>query len=145
LTPHASISWLIKASEEVLDLRQHLLVLHRLGGLVDVHHHGPLEVCPGAGYRVHAVIMSVRSAAAGDVGELVEGGVVAVLAGRVLAEEALVDHHAVPSAHRLRCVDDSGLFLTLGPFALQGRRRALLGRAELLMPAEIRLTKGQLQ
>ena len=50
-----------------------------------------------------------------------------------LAEEALGDHHAVPSAHRLQCVDDPGLFLTLGLFALQGRRRALPGRAELLM------------
>ena len=49
-----------------------------------------------AGYRVHTVIVSDRSAIAGDVGELVEEGVVALLGGCVLAEEALGDHHAGP-------------------------------------------------
>ena len=44
--------------EKVLDLRQHLLVSHGLGGLIDVHHHGPLEVGDSAGYRVHPVIVA---------------------------------------------------------------------------------------
>jgi hypothetical protein len=35
-----------------------------------VHHHGPLEVGDGAGYRVYAV--RERPAVFGDVGELVE-------------------------------------------------------------------------
>jgi hypothetical protein len=49
--PHAPVRRLIEAFEEVLDLRHHLLVSHGLGGLVDVHHHGPLEVRHCAGYR----------------------------------------------------------------------------------------------
>jgi hypothetical protein len=53
----------------------HLLIPHGLGGLVDVHHHGPLEVRHRAGYCVHAVIVRQRPAVAGDVGELVEEGV----------------------------------------------------------------------
>jgi hypothetical protein len=44
IDPHAAPSRLIEAFDEVLDLRQHLLVSHGLGCLVDVHHHGPLEV-----------------------------------------------------------------------------------------------------
>ena len=38
---------------------------YRLGRLVDVHHHGPLEVGDGAGYGVHPVIMGERTGAAG--------------------------------------------------------------------------------
>jgi hypothetical protein len=45
IDPHASVGRLIEAFEEVLDLR----ILHGLGRLVDVHHHGPLEVSDGAG------------------------------------------------------------------------------------------------
>jgi hypothetical protein len=47
----------MEAFEEVLDLRQHLLISHGLGRLVDVHHHGPLEVGDGAGYGVYAVVV----------------------------------------------------------------------------------------
>jgi hypothetical protein len=72
------------------------------------------------GYRVHPVIVSERTAVAGDVGELVEEGVVALLGGCVLAEKALGDHHAVLGEHRPQGVDDPGLFLTLGPFAFPG-------------------------
>jgi len=43
-----------------------------LGRLVDVRHHGPLEVGDGAGYCVHPVIVGERIAVLGDVGELVE-------------------------------------------------------------------------
>jgi len=57
----------------------HLLIPHGLGRLVDVHHHGPLEVGYCAGYRVQAVIVRERTAVFGDVGELVEEGVIAVL------------------------------------------------------------------
>jgi hypothetical protein len=39
----------LKPFEEVLDLGLHLLIPHGLGCLVDVHHHGPLEVGDGAG------------------------------------------------------------------------------------------------
>jgi hypothetical protein len=60
------------AFDEVLDLRQHLLIPHGLGRLVDVHHHGPLEVGGGAGYGVHPVIVGERAAVFGEVGELVE-------------------------------------------------------------------------
>ena len=42
---------LLEAFEEVLDLG----VFHGLGRLVDVHHHGPLEVRHRAGYRVYTV------------------------------------------------------------------------------------------
>jgi hypothetical protein len=38
--------------------------------LVDVHHHGPLEVRHGAGYCVHPVIVGERTAVFGDVAEL---------------------------------------------------------------------------
>jgi hypothetical protein len=58
--------------------------------LVDVHHHGPLEVGDGAGYGVHPVIVGERTAVFGEVGELVEEGVIAVLGSCVLAEEALL-------------------------------------------------------
>jgi hypothetical protein len=62
------VGWL----KQVLDLRLHLLIPHGLGRLVDVHHHGPLEVGDGAGYRVHPVIVGERAAVFGEVGELVE-------------------------------------------------------------------------
>ena len=39
----------------MLDLRQHLLVSHGLGGLVDFHHHCLLEVRHGAGYCVQTL------------------------------------------------------------------------------------------
>jgi hypothetical protein len=48
IDPHAAVGRLIEAFDEVLDLRQHLLIPHGLGRLVDVHHHGPLEVGAGA-------------------------------------------------------------------------------------------------
>jgi hypothetical protein len=56
LDPHAAVSGLIEAFDEVLDLRQHLLIPHGLGRLVHVHHHGPLKVGDRAGYRVYALI-----------------------------------------------------------------------------------------
>jgi hypothetical protein len=59
---------LVEAFDEMLDLRQHLLVSHGLGRLVDVHHYGPLEVGDGAGYRVYSVIVGERPAVFGDVG-----------------------------------------------------------------------------
>jgi hypothetical protein len=62
IDPHTSIGWLVEAFEEVLDLRQHLLIPHCLSRLVDVHHHGPLEVSHCAGYCVHPVIMGERTA-----------------------------------------------------------------------------------
>ena len=89
-----------------------------LAAWVDVHHHGPLEVGYGAGYCVHQVIMRERTAVAGDAGELVEEGAVAVLGSHVLPEEALTDHEAVLGEQWLQCVDDADLFLALGPFAL---------------------------
>ena len=46
---------MVEAFEEVLDLRHHLPIPHGLGCLVDVHHHGPLEVRPGAGYCVQTL------------------------------------------------------------------------------------------
>ena len=49
IDPRATPRGLIEAFEEVLDLRQHLLIPHCLGRLVDVHHHCPLEVGDGAG------------------------------------------------------------------------------------------------
>jgi hypothetical protein len=49
IDPHAAVGGLVEAFDEVLDLRQHLLIPHGLGRLVDVHHHGPLEVGAGAG------------------------------------------------------------------------------------------------
>jgi hypothetical protein len=55
--PHAAVGGLVEAFEEVLDLSSHLLISHGLGRLVDVHHHGPLEVGDGARYRVYAVIV----------------------------------------------------------------------------------------
>jgi hypothetical protein len=70
-------------------LRLHLLIPHGLGRLVDVHHHGALEVGDGAGYRVYAVIVGERPAVFGDVGELVEEGVVPILGSCVLAKEAM--------------------------------------------------------
>jgi len=60
IDPHAAPSGLVEAFDEVLELRQHLLIAHGLGRLVDVHHHGPLEVCHCAGYRVHAVVVGER-------------------------------------------------------------------------------------
>jgi hypothetical protein len=72
IDPHASIGRLIEAFDEVLDLGQHLLIPHGLGRLVDVHHHGPLEVGDGAGYCVYAVVVGERTAVFGEVGELVE-------------------------------------------------------------------------
>ena len=42
---------------------------NRLGRLVDVHHHGPMEVRHGAGYCVH-IVVGERTAVFGDVGEL---------------------------------------------------------------------------
>ena len=74
-----------------------------------------------AGYRVYAVIVRERPAVFGDVGELVEEGVVAILGGRVLAEEALTDHQAVLGEDWLQGINDPGLLLALGPFALPGR------------------------
>jgi hypothetical protein len=53
---------LIEAFDEVLDLRQHLLIPHGLGRLVDVHHHGPLEVGHCAGDGVETVIVGERTA-----------------------------------------------------------------------------------
>ena len=78
-----------------------------------------------AGYGVHPVIVGERAAVAGDVGELVEEGVVAILGGRVLAQEALTDYQAVLGEDRLQGVDDPGLLLTLGPFALMDGGPAL--------------------
>ena len=63
IDPHATVGGLVEAFEEVLDLRLHLLIPHGLGRLVDVHHHGPLEVGDGAGYGVHPVIVGERAAA----------------------------------------------------------------------------------
>jgi hypothetical protein len=48
IDPNASIGRLVEAFEEVLDLG----IPNRLGRLVDVHHHAPLEVRHGAGYCV---------------------------------------------------------------------------------------------
>jgi hypothetical protein len=56
----------------------------------------------GAGYGVHPVIVGERAAVFGEVGELVEEGVVAILGGRVLAEEALTDYQAVLGEDRLQ-------------------------------------------
>jgi hypothetical protein len=50
----------MEAFEEVLDLGLHLVVPHGLGRLVDIHHHGPLEVRHCAGNRVYAVIVGER-------------------------------------------------------------------------------------
>jgi hypothetical protein len=62
---------LVEAFDEMLDLRQHLLVSHGLGGLVDFHHHCLLEVRHGAGYCVHpGIVVGERTAVFGDVGEL---------------------------------------------------------------------------
>jgi hypothetical protein len=47
-----------------------------------------LEVGDGAGYGVHTVIVGERPAVFGDVGELVEEGVVAVLGRHVIQQEA---------------------------------------------------------
>jgi len=53
IDPHAAPGGLLEAFEEILDLGEHLLVSHGLGGLVDAHHHGPLEVCHGGtSYRL---------------------------------------------------------------------------------------------
>jgi hypothetical protein len=49
--PNASIGRLIEAFDEILDLG----IPNRLGRLVDVHHHGPLEVRHGAGYCVQTL------------------------------------------------------------------------------------------
>jgi hypothetical protein len=46
---------LVEAFDEVLDLLQHLLIPHGLGRLVDVHHHGLLELGDGAGYCVQTL------------------------------------------------------------------------------------------
>jgi hypothetical protein len=80
----------------------------------------------GAGYGVHPVIVGERAAVFGEVGELVEEGVVAILGGRVLAQEALTDYQA-----GLQGVNDPGLLLTLGPLALLdgGVRRSSALRA----------------
>jgi hypothetical protein len=86
--PPAAVGRLIEAFDEVLDLRQRLLIPHGLGRLVDVHHYGPLEVGDGAGYGVETVIVGERTAVAGDVGELVEEGVVVVLSGHGIPQEA---------------------------------------------------------
>jgi hypothetical protein len=59
---------LLEALDEVLDLG----IPHRLGRLIDVHHHGPLEVRHGAGYGVDPVIVDQGAPIAGDVGELAE-------------------------------------------------------------------------
>ena len=62
---------MVEAFDEMLDLRQHLLVSHGLGGLVDFHHHCLLEVRHGAGYCVHpGIVVGERTAVFGDVGEL---------------------------------------------------------------------------
>jgi hypothetical protein len=44
IDPLAAVGRLIGAFEEVLDLGFDLRLLHGLGRLVHVHHHGPLEV-----------------------------------------------------------------------------------------------------
>ncbi len=62
--------------------------------------------------------MRERTAVLGDVGELVEERVVAVLGSDVFAQEALSDHQAMLGEHRLQGINDPGLLLTLGPFAL---------------------------
>ena len=49
--PNASIGRLIEAFDEILDLG----IPNRLGRLVDVHHHGPLEVRHGAGYFIQTL------------------------------------------------------------------------------------------
>jgi hypothetical protein len=49
------VGGLIEAFDEVLDLGIHLLIPHGLGRLVNVHHHGPLEVRHGAGYCVQTL------------------------------------------------------------------------------------------
>jgi hypothetical protein len=61
IDPHAAVGGLVEAFDEVLDLRQHLLIPHCLGRLVDVHHHGPLEVGYCAGDCVHPVIVGERT------------------------------------------------------------------------------------
>jgi hypothetical protein len=53
--PHAAVGGLVEAFEEVLDLRRHLLLPHGFGRLVDVHHHGPLEVRHDAGCCVQTL------------------------------------------------------------------------------------------
>jgi hypothetical protein len=58
--PYAAVGWLFEALNEVLDLGLHRGVPHDLGRLLTVHHHGPLEVRHGAGYRVYAVKVSHR-------------------------------------------------------------------------------------
>ncbi|MGA7260274.1 MAG: hypothetical protein WCA23_01225 [Stellaceae bacterium] len=55
IDPHGAVGGLIEAFDEVLDLRLHLLIPHGLGRLVNVHHHGPLEVGDGAGYCVQTL------------------------------------------------------------------------------------------
>ena len=63
-----------------------------------VHHHGPLEVGDGAGYRVYAVIVGERTAVFGDVGELAPRALARPLGllawGRMRPE--LVTRHAPP-------------------------------------------------
>jgi hypothetical protein len=60
IEPHAAVGGLIEAFDEVLNLRQHLLIAHGLAAWSTVHHHGPLEVGDGADYRVYAVIVGER-------------------------------------------------------------------------------------
>jgi hypothetical protein len=57
IDPHAAVDGLIEAFEEVLDLRQHLLVPHGLAAWSTSIIHGPLEVGDSAGYRLYAVIV----------------------------------------------------------------------------------------
>ena len=86
-------------------------VPHGLGGLVDVHHHGPLEVGDGAGYGVDTVIVGERTAVFGDVGELVEKRVVAVLGSHVIPQEAMA---ALDVIAQLNPVDIAPLSVSRG-------------------------------
>jgi hypothetical protein len=51
IDPHASIGRLVEAFEEVFDRG----IANRRGRLVDVHHHGPLEVRHCAGYCIQTL------------------------------------------------------------------------------------------
>jgi hypothetical protein len=70
IDPQAPVGGLIEAFDEVLNLRQHLLIPRGLGRLVDVHHRGPLEVRHRAGYCVPYVEGGEPSSRGRDNGSL---------------------------------------------------------------------------
>jgi hypothetical protein len=55
----------------------------------------------GAGYGVDTVIVSERTAVAGDVGQLVDEGVVAVLGSGVIPQEAMAALDVIAQLNRV--------------------------------------------